>query len=292
MRHPSVKGTAEIAIIDATARSSVAGSQGGDLQMQNRLADNVSGHMVTYGDRPALVFNDSSTATAMTVQQSIREHYEILMKTIREQKASLGWNSNDSTLRHKTLMYDAYINIIEKYPQEMISYLVHENRNGGLQHKIFQEYTRLLEASLPHTFVKNGKRYDITTLLDKNLCIFDGESTFITTVTGDHEIENKTEELYVGGRKGFYCRPFYIGKLLDVQALPSGDSLLSSVQEYTFFKVQMGPAVAIGTQVRVRHLRIPPHYQMGGMVYLNRIRRKIVDRIFFVMNGKKREPKR
>lgn len=290
MRHPAVKGSAEIAIIDGTVR--VASGSQESFSMQNRLSDNISGHMVTFNDRPALSHNDSSTATAMSVQQSIREHYEILMKTIREQKGSLGYNSNDSTLRHKTLMYDAYINIIEKYPQEMISYLVHENRNGGLQHKIFQEYTRLLEASLPHTYIKNGKRYDITTLLDKNLCIFDGESVFTTTVNQDHEIENKTEELYVGGRKGFYCRAFYIGKLLDVTNAETGECLLSSVQEYTFFKISMGTNVTIGTPVRVRHLRIPPHYQMGGMVYLNRIRRKIVDRIYFVMNGKKREPKR
>ena len=36
-----------------------------------------------------------------------------------------------------------------------------------------------------------------------------------------------------------------------------------------------------GTKVTVTHLRVPPHYQMGGMVYINRIRKKIVDRVKF-----------
>lgn len=293
MRHPTVKGSAEIAIIDGNS-SLVGGNSSGssELPMQNRLSDNLSGHMLTYGDRPTLIFNDSSTSTSMMVEQKIKEHYEILMKTIQDQRGSLSYNSNDSTLRHKVLMYDAYINIIAKYPQEMISYLVHENRNGGLQHKIFQEYVRLLEASLPHTYIKNGKRYDITSLLDKNLCIFSGESTFDAEVTSEHEIDNKTEELYVGGRKGFYCRRYYIGKLLEVTDLATQRNLLPFVKEYTFFKVCLEKSIPTGTAVRVRHLRIPPHYQMGGMVYLNRIRRKIVDRIHFVINGKKREPKR
>ena len=32
-----------------------------------------------------------------------------------------------------------------------------------------------------------------------------------------------------------------------------------------------------GTEVSVSHLRIPPHYQMGAMVYINRARKIIID---------------
>jgi hypothetical protein len=49
------------------------------------------------------------------------------------------------------------------------------------------------------------------------------------------------------------------------------------VTEYTFSKIKVQDIVP-GTEVIVTHLRVPPHYQMGGMVYVNRVRKKIIDR--------------
>ena len=234
----------------------------------------------------------SPTDTDLLVGQALEEDYRILMDVINMQITALRFGTNESTLKLKTLMYEAFIKIIEKHPEQMIAYLVHQNRNGGMQHKIFQEYANLLEAALPYTYLKGGVPVLVETLLDINLCIFDGMSEFNTDVMDNYEIENKTEEFYIGGRKGSYCKPFYIGKLLDVIDNSNGESLMDKVIEYSFFKIKMDHSVAPGTSTLVKHLRIPPHYQMGGMVYLNRIRRKIVDRVYRIINGCERVPSR
>jgi len=40
--------------------------------------------------------------------------------------------------------------------------------------------------------------------------------------------------------------------------------------------------------VTVSHFRIPSHYELGSLVYLQRIRRQIVDSVYFRLNNKKR----
>ena len=51
----------------------------------------------------------------------------------------------------------------------------------------------------------------------------------------------------------------------------------------------MNEDVGPGTPVEVTHYFINSHYEIGPMVYLQRIRKKIVDKIFFKMHGTKRE---
>jgi len=128
---------------------------------------------------------------------------------------------------------------------------------------------------LPFVFTKNNKFHYIASLLDHQLGLFDGISVFDSCITNKHLIKNETQEFYVGGRKAYYTGRYYIGKLLDVVNMSNGLSIMDYVQEYSFGKIYMHDAVPL-TQVRVSHLRIPPHYQMGGMVYLNRIRKEIV----------------
>jgi hypothetical protein len=94
--------------------------------------------------------------------------------------------------------------------------------------------------------------------------------------------------LYVGSRKGVYCRPYYIGKVMEITDIDTGEIITNSIKEHSFFKIVMKDNIKPGTNVNVKHLRIFPHYQMGGMVYLNRIRRAIVDKVYLVINGRKR----
>lgn len=228
----------------------------------------------------------------MSVKDDLNEYMSILKECIESQINLLHYKSNESTLVSKLCMYQAFKNMIEKFPDEMISYLVLLNRNVRMQHKIFQEFIILLEDKIPFSFKKNGKHFEVKSLLDENLCVFDGLSEFESSTDEKNEIQNMTEELYVGSRKGSYCRPYYIGKVLDVIDIESNESIMSSIKEYSFFKIVMNENIKPGTKIRVKHLRIPPHYQMGGMVYLNRIRRAIVDKVYFSINGKKRSIKK
>ena len=223
------------------------------------------------------------------LKEDFSEYLKILSTIIESQSNMIQFKSYESTIINKLCMYKAYKNILDKFPNEMISYLIFMNKNVKIQHKIFQEFIKNLENSLPFTFKKNNKLYTVNSITDNNLCIFDGISEFEAVVNNKSEILNNTQELYVGGRKGAYCRPFYIGKLLDVVDVETKRSLLDKVQEYTFTKILMQSDITSGQKVFVRHLRVYPHYQMGGMVHLNRIRRNIVDRAYFILNGKKRK---
>lgn len=200
-----------------------------------------------------------------------------LLSIIESQSNSIHYSSSDFTIKHKLMVYKALKNLLEKYPEEMVDYLIYSSRSGGFQHKIFQEYIILLEQEFPIVFKKGGKIYRIESLLDENLDLFQGISTFNAIVNEKLEIKNNTQEYYIGGRKGAISKPYYIGKLLSIVDNKSKMPIIDCVKEYSFSKIKM-KNVSPGLDVTVTHLRIPPHYQMGGMVYINRIRKKIVDK--------------
>jgi len=199
----------------------------------------------------------------------------IILEIIRNQKNMISYRSFNFNSIHKTLIYDAFSNLLTKYSDKMIDYLLYQSRTGGFQHKVFQEYVSLLENEFPYCYRKGGKIYRINSLLDPNLNLFDGISTFDAIVTDNLEIKNNTKEFYIGGRKASYAKPYYIGKLLSIQNKEK-ESLIDCVKEYSFSKIKM-KNITPGIEVTVTHLRVCPHYQMAGMTNLNRIRKKIVD---------------
>lgn len=269
MRHPTISNKIRELSLDSQRK----GSQNNE-SLGFSLGDNLQSNTIASDEE-------------LEIKETLSSNLTLLKDTILSQANSIYYSSAEFTLTHKLCMYQAFSNIITLYPDEMVAYLVFLNRHGGIQHLIFQEYIRLLESKMPLTYTKNNKLYKITSLLDPELSLFDGISTFESEVSSKLEVKNETKEFYIGGRTGFYSRPFYIGKLLDVIDLSSKSSILFDVQEYTFSKIKF-KTLNPGTKVEVTHLRVPPHYQMGGMVYLNRIRRKIVDKVYLTLHGEKR----
>lgn len=199
----------------------------------------------------------------------------IIKNIIEEQSNQLAFSKNNYTVPHKLFVYQAIKQLLDLYPEKMTNYLVNNSRSGGFQHKIFQTYINILEKSLPLVVKKKRKFITISNLLDNNLCLFEGISTFHTTVE-NNLIYNKTEEYYIGGRKASYVKPYYIGKLIGLVNNKTNQSILHLVQEYSFNKIIV-KGLEDNTPVTVTHLRVPPHYQMGGMVYVNRIKKLIAD---------------
>lgn len=225
----------------------------------------------------------NSVLSKLEIKQNLIFKYNIIKNVIISQSASVPYSSSDFTIKHKFLAYQAINNLLDNHPEEMIDYLLNESRSGGFQHRIFQEYIKLLEESLPFIFRKGGKNYIVRSLLDDNLSLFDGISEFDAIVTDKLFVKNNTKEFYIGGRKASYTKPYYIGKIINIFAKKSNTQLLSNIVEYSFNKIKMKDIIP-GIEVHVTHLRVPPHYQMGGMVYINRIRRKIIDRVKFILN--------
>lgn len=213
----------------------------------------------------------------MEMQEALEDKIKLLRDVIDYQKNNVPYSSSDFTVKHKCLVYQAFDNLLRKHSVEMIEYLLNDSRSGGFQHKTFQEYIRLLEEAFPFTFKKNNKLYKVDSLLDKNLNLFDGISKFDAVVNDKLVIKNNTQEFYIGGRKAKVTKPYYIGKLLGVVNKNTKEPITEHVVEYSFSVIKMKD-IAPNTKVTVTHLRVPPHYQMGGMVYVNRVRKKIVDR--------------
>lgn len=205
-----------------------------------------------------------------------KNKFSILKYVIDCQKNSLYYGNSTFTLKLKYLCYEAFSNILNKYPKKMTNYLLENSRSGGFQCKIFQEYSKLLELEMPFSIKKNHNHHMIESLLDKNLTLFDGISSFEEIVSDKLEIKNNTDEFYIGGRKGSISKPYFIGKLLNISDKNSKAILLDKVIEYNFSKIYLKD-VKPGTEVIVTHLRAPPHYQMGGMAYINKIRKNIID---------------
>jgi hypothetical protein len=171
-------------------------------------------------------------------------------------------------------MAEAFLAMLDKNKEAMLCYLLDKSRSEKIQHKIFQRYVSIIERSFPLTSRKNRKRIVMDSLLDENMCLFQGLSEFCACVDG-FEIKNETKETYCVKSQQV---PFYIGKLLDVIDADTGNSILSEVDSYTFFKVNLKQSCN-SRNVVVRHLRIYPHYQMGHMVYLNNLRRLVRDNL-------------
>lgn len=253
MHHPTSQSNPERLILDA--------SLDGSSFLKNNVPD-----------------QEVDAHTKLEIEQDLYDKIKILKDIIDTQKNYVPYSSSDFTVQHKQHVYQAINNLLDRFPSEMSSYLLNStDSHFGFQHKIFQEYIRLLEDSFPYFITKQRKRYRIDNLLDENLNLFEGISIFEGMVNERLTVKNGTTEFYIGGRKGAVAKIFYIGKLLNIIDSSTKNSLLHLVKEYSFSGIKMH-GIKPGTSVIVTHLRVPPHHQMGGMVYVNRVRKKIVER--------------
>jgi hypothetical protein len=257
MHHPTSKSNPEKLALDVNVYKDTVGGMS--------QKDNILSHYI-------------DANTQLEVAEDLQEKVELLHEIIETQSNNVPYSGSDATMKHKQHVYQAFANLLDEYPIEMVGYLCNSSdSHSGFQHKVFQEYIRLLDESLPFFITKNKKPYKIDSLLDDSLCLFDGISVYDSVITDKLSIKNETKEFYIGGRKAAYTKPFYIGKLLNVIQRDTKAPLMHLVKDYSFSKIRVRD-IEPGTKVTVTHLRVPPHYQMGGMVYVNRVRKKIVER--------------
>jgi hypothetical protein len=225
----------------------------------------------------------------MEVQQRCTREYETVKDVIETQITRVMKEPASRAIK-KQMMYQAYYNMFHQSPEEMISYLAHQKVESDLpiQCQIFQEFVRLVENSLPFNIHKFGRTIEVYSLLDPYLDLFLGMSTFTSAVRPSGLVPNNTTETYVGGREKKNHGPCFIGLLCDAKV--DGRSIMDKVEHYTFSHLKLWN-VAPGTKVEVTHMRMPSHYEMNGLVQLQRIRRRIVDSVYQRLNGKRRTPK-
>lgn len=240
-----------------------------------------------------IVSHNIEAECRIQASETFVEELNILKQVVDGQLDLVKRTNCAGTKLQKVLMYEAYKNIINEYPEEMVSYLVHRKQSADfpLQAKIFQEYVGLMQDSLPYTIIQNNEEHEIVSLLDPKISLFDGISIFDASVRFDHTIPNNTTECYMGGRKFKNYGPCFIGLILDIENKNTNFSIKNEIEEYSFVQIKMKNTVDVGTPVTVKHYRMPSHYEMGSLVYLQRARKKIVDKVYFKTNGKQRKTK-
>lgn len=208
------------------------------------------------------------------LEQRLNREYKILKEIIEKQSGRVKYVKSIRSIQ-KQLMYQAYKNTLEKYPDEMVSYLVHlnYNREDPIQCKIFQEFARLVENHLPFTITKGNKEIEIFSLQDPALDLFLGVSEFEAKVDKEGFIPNNTAEEYIGARKYKNYGPCFIGRLISLHT--DNDEITDEVEHHTFVKIKVSNKIKPGTKVKVKHLRIYPHYEQGPTVLVQKVRRNI-----------------
>ena len=225
----------------------------------------------------------------LEVDNQISDEFMVLSSVIDEQVKLVKKMNSSSTMMQKLLMYEAYGEILKKYPREAFAYLVHRKciAEHSIQASVFQEYVKLVEDSLPCTVVSSGKSFEIVSLTDPMLLLFSGVSEYSTVVKYDGSIPNETLEHYFGSRNLTDYGPSFIGKIINLTGA-GGENYLDKIERYDFNLIQTRD-IKPGTLVTVKHYRMPSHYEIGALAYLQRTRKKIVDKVFLKLNGTKRE---
>lgn len=233
--------------------------------------------------------NDLCAEDTINARETFKKEYDTL-KYVIELQMKRAEKSVSVRSFQKVLMYQAYINILNKYPEDMVSYLVHVKHisgNSPIQARIFQEYVKQVENNLPFSILKGKDEIEIYSLQDPNLNLFLGISEFEAEVREDYSIPNNTKEKYIGSNKLKNYGPCFIGMLIDVIDLSTDKSIKESVIDHTFVKVNMNPVISPGTRVKIVHFRTFSHYEMGSLVILQRIRKSIVSSMKKRMNNEK-----
>lgn len=243
-------------------------------------------NLISLNESPPL-FNDSKVSLQdclpgsstdplweMEMKEKNNENLLRLKKAIQNISKGLE-RQNSRILWKKLLMCQAFRESLEEKPEELGSFLLYGskgkiNNEYSANAHVFQKYISLVEKEM-----SQGKLSSYQDILDPELGLFLGESKFTGVVKGG-KIANATTETYTGQRLYKNHGPCFIGKLISLLDT-EGKSLLDQVASYTFSEIFV-PSLPEDLPVQVTHYRITPHYEMGSLVILQKIRKKIQEK--------------
>lgn len=224
------------------------------------------------------------------LNEDLENNFNIVKEVLLQQQKTLHNTATSATIVQKNLMYQAFLNCLDSFPYEMTMYLAYQKNvsKQPLQCRIFQEYTNLVLDYMPFDIVKGSNRYQITDPCDPRLSLFLGISTYSSKVCDGGIIPNNTLENYIGGKQVKDYGPCFIGKLISISS--SDIDLTDCVEYYTFNEIKTN--LEPGKLVEVKHFRIASHYEMHSLVFLQRTRRAVVDKVYLLLNKEKRKVKK
>lgn len=235
------------------------------------------------------VTDDADPSIKIEINEIYEKQLATLKLVVNDQINQVKKYGLRGTYHQKLLMYQAFQTMIEKTPEEMVSYLARKIKgvsDGPIQSRIFQEYIKKIEDALPFTIFKGGEDVEILSISDPRLNLFVGKSVFEAEVNEKGIIPNNTIETYTGSRKFKMFGPCFLGKIIDINDYTTNESYLSKLKSHTFAHIET--TLMPGTLVKVTHFRIPAHYELGSLVFLQKIRKNISDKVQYKLYGIKK----
>jgi len=192
------------------------------------------------------------------------ERIDKLSLIIDEIVYSFPFYSQNLRNKHKVFACQAIKNLLSE--KGMVDYLLNNKQSRGFQSKLFQEYLRVIEDSLPLFFEINRKIFKIEDITDCNLPLVYGPQQFEGIVGFNLNIKNTNKD-------------FFIGKLLSVVDKETKIQIMDHVENYSFNKIKV-KGLKAGTKVIVSCLKTAPHYNITGLNYINRMKKQIIDKFY------------
>lgn len=212
------------------------------------------------------------------------EQYDKIISVIQSQRSRLELEPKEKCVKKKA-MYNAFEKVLKKDTGAMMAYLMDSlNERPDIQSSIFQEFCDILENMLPFNIISYGfgpKPIEIFSLSDQALNVFQGESNFLSITNDNGIIKNNTKDIYKSGNVNY--GPCFIGRLISVTGT-NGEDYNGNIMRYSFSRIITN--LSPGIEVKVKHLMIPSHYEVGSMILLQKVREKLVSSVVRKLNVK------
>ena len=211
--------------------------------------------------------------------EDFAKKFTLLKDIILAQKKANGFTRK---IPIKACMFDAFLNTLEAYPDEMINYLTSGGQLGNvcIQSILFQEFASLINDILPLTVYSKGDEIYIDNPLDERLHLYNGIREFNSFIDANLQIKKRMQNKIVNDVSVPDNEDSFLGMLVSVKDT-NGNDLINYVDAHTFTSIKMlNCEEAIpGTDVFVKYYSIQASYTLGSMIHLQRIKRKIKDSI-------------
>lgn len=183
---------------------------------------------------------------------------------------------------NKHCMYQAFQNVLENHTEDMVKYITIGGQREGvsIQSLIYQEFGKLIEERLPISFFSKGEQTLITNPLDKRLHLYDGVHQFSNYIDQYGIIKKKIQYRLddVTLEKTPTKDDSFIAKIFSIED-QYGNNLMNYIDEYNFCSIKMKniEQTKPGTILTVKYYSIRPNYTLGSMIYVQRIKKKLME---------------
>lgn len=200
-----------------------------------------------------------------------KDKLSILQNIINDLKIKFEFNSHTHSKKLKILALDTFEYEARQNPDKIYDYLIGSGY-GSFQHDLLFSFFKIVEKNLPISYVKNNEKIIIKSVYDPKLNFFSNISKFSGKLNNNLEIKNNSPEIYVGGVKATVIKNHFIGELISVKS--EGKNIINLITSKGFHNISF-KELTPGTNIDVEHLSILPHYGIGALGIINKIKNQI-----------------